>query len=95
MATTEVTGVAGELPQRGQLRNASETARGYSPQIVPTDALVPATSTIVRPRSQTHRVQVLMAVIGLVMVGLLGLAGPAGASVRQDEATGEAIAGTF
>ena len=29
------------------------------------------------------------------MVGLLGLAGPAGASVRQDEATGEAIAGTF
>ena len=95
MATTEVTRVAGELPQRGQLRNASETARGYSPQIVPTDALVSATSTIVRPRSQTHRVPVLMAVIGLVMVGLLGLAGPAGASVRQDESTGEAIAGTF
>ena len=67
MATTEVTRVAGELPQRGPLRNASETARGYSPQIVPTDALVSATSTIVRPRSQTHRVQVLMAVIGLAM----------------------------
>lgn len=98
MASTERPRCRRRAPiEPARLRNASETALGYSPRIVPTDVLEPAAFPVRRRRSPAlvAAVILLTTLFGATLGSAL-FAPSVGASVQQDDdGKVEGIAGTL